>query len=96
MLEAMAAGRAFVGPAVGSLGDVLCDGRTGLIVPPANASALAAALDRLAGDAALRELLGRGARSLVLARFTADRMADAFRDLLREGRGFAHEQHRQH
>lgn len=96
MLEAMAAGRAFVGPAVGSLGDVLHHGRTGLIVPPANASALAAALDRLAGDAALRELLGRGARSLVLARFTADRMADAFRDLLREGRGFAHEQHRQH
>lgn len=84
MLEAMAAGCAFVGPAVGSLGDVLRDGNTGLVVPPADAAALAAALTRLAGDASLREALGRGGRSLVLARYTAARMTAAFRDLLLE------------
>jgi glycosyltransferase involved in cell wall biosynthesis len=50
------------------------NGQTGLVVPPADHRALAEALARLIGDAALREKLGRQARARALREFTAERM----------------------
>jgi glycosyltransferase involved in cell wall biosynthesis len=44
LLEAMAAGRACVATAVGGTPEVLADGRTGWLVPPADPEALAVAL----------------------------------------------------
>ncbi|OLT46159.1 glycosyltransferase [Cellulosimicrobium sp. CUA-896] len=61
-LEAAACGRPVVGAAVGGLLDSVVDGRTGLLVPPRDAAALAAALQRLADDPALGERLGSAAR----------------------------------
>lgn len=51
-------------------------GETGLIVPPGDARALAAAIVRLQEDSALRERLGQGARQRALTEFRADRMVE--------------------
>jgi glycosyltransferase involved in cell wall biosynthesis len=61
-LEAAAAGKPIVATATGGLCDIVVDGETGLLVPAEDRAALAAALQRLAGDAALRERLGAAAR----------------------------------
>jgi len=61
LFEAMAAGRAVVSTAVDGCREVLEDGVTGLLVPPGDDAALGAALDRVLGDAGLREALGRRA-----------------------------------
>lgn len=56
-LEAMACGRACVASRVGGVGDIVLDGRTGLMVEQKQPQALAAALVRLLGDADLRRRL---------------------------------------
>ncbi|MDQ3671151.1 MAG: glycosyltransferase family 4 protein, partial [Actinomycetota bacterium] len=60
--EAMAYGRPVVAAAVGGLVDAVEDGVTGLLVPPRDAAALRAALERMLGDPQLRERLGRAGR----------------------------------
>jgi glycosyltransferase involved in cell wall biosynthesis len=57
-IEAMAAGRPVIASAVGGLPELIVDGAQGLLVPPGDAMALAAALERCVGDAALRARLG--------------------------------------
>ena len=59
LFEAMAAGKAIVSTSVDGCREVLEDGVTGVLVPPGDAAALASGLDRVLGDAALREGLGR-------------------------------------
>ena len=80
-LEAMAAGRAVVASAVGGLGDAVVDGRTGLLVPPADPAALADALATLLGDAALRARLGAAGPARIAEGFLPDQMAEAYRRL---------------
>jgi glycosyltransferase involved in cell wall biosynthesis len=60
--EAMAAGRPVVVSRIGGLQDAVADGREGLAVEPGDAAALAAALARLAGDAALLTRMSAAAR----------------------------------
>jgi glycosyltransferase involved in cell wall biosynthesis len=90
-LEAMGAGRPAIVSRVGGLGFAVRDLETGLLVPPGDATALAAALDRLVGDAALRERLGDGGRARVRERFDPEGMVSAYASLyegvLRERRG---------
>jgi glycosyltransferase involved in cell wall biosynthesis len=62
LFEYMASGAAIIASAVGQLTEVVQDGSNGLLVPPGDVSALAAALRRLIGDSALRSSLGRQAR----------------------------------
>ena len=62
VVEAAARGRAVVASRVGGIPDVVVDGETGLLVPPADAGALADALARVLSDAALAERLGASAR----------------------------------
>jgi len=61
LFEAMAAGRPIVSTAVDGCREVLEDGVSGLLVPPADAEALAGALERVATNAELRGALGRRA-----------------------------------
>ncbi len=63
--EPMTLGRAVIGSAVGGIPDMILDGATGLLVPPADVPALSRAMDLLAGDAALRHRLGEGGRASV-------------------------------
>jgi rhamnosyl/mannosyltransferase len=60
------------------------DGVTGLVVPPADPAALAAALRRLADDAGLRSRLGAQARKRALGTFTQEAMARATLDVYRQ------------
>jgi glycosyltransferase involved in cell wall biosynthesis len=71
--EAMAHGRPVVASAVGGLLDLVDDEVTGIRVPPGDALALRAALERLLGDRGLRERLGRAARERAVGRFGRER-----------------------
>ncbi len=66
LLEAAAAGLAVVATSVEGSREVVDAGRTGLLVPPADPSALADAIGRLVEDGALRRRLGRDGASAVL------------------------------
>ena len=61
LLEAMATGVAPVATRVGGMPEVITDGRDGLLVPPGDPDALAAALGKVLDDAGLRADLGRQA-----------------------------------
>jgi glycosyltransferase involved in cell wall biosynthesis len=61
VIEANACGTPVVAAAVPGLQDSVRDGETGLLVPPRDEQALAAALVRVLGDPALRERLAAGA-----------------------------------
>jgi glycosyltransferase involved in cell wall biosynthesis len=74
VLEAMAAGLPVVATSVGGIPEAVVDGETGLLVPPENPVALAAAIRRMSGDSLLRVHVVTGARHLVEARFAVDRM----------------------
>lgn len=68
LYEYLAAGLAVVAPDQPNLRECLVDGDNALLVPPGDGSALAAALARLAGDAALRSRLGERARQTIVER----------------------------
>lgn len=61
-LESAAAGKPIVASDIGGLSEVVLDGETGLLVPGGDSQALRAALERLCGDAGLRQRLGEAAR----------------------------------
>jgi glycosyltransferase involved in cell wall biosynthesis len=63
VLEAMAAELPVVASGVGGLAELVVDGETGILVPPGDSSALAAALGRLVEDRELRRSLGAAGRA---------------------------------
>ncbi len=65
-LEAQAAGLPVVAGRERGVPEVVRHGESGLLVPPGDAAAFAAAVRRLLGDAERRSALGRGARDVVL------------------------------
>ena len=73
-LEAAAAGCAVVGAAHGGIPEIIEHDRTGLLVEPGDASALAAAIARLRDDRALLERLGAAAAEDVNRRFSRGRL----------------------
>jgi glycosyltransferase involved in cell wall biosynthesis len=84
VLEALLARSAVVATDVGSVAEVVVGGETGLLVPPEDPAALAAALRRLLAEPPLRQRLGEQGRQLVLDRFTARHMTNAFESLYAE------------
>ena len=78
--EAMSAGLPVIATAVGGLPSVIDEGHTGMLVP-VDESALRAALKKLADDHELARELGRHARTAALARYSSERMVDAYLDL---------------
>lgn len=69
VLEAMAAGRAVVASAVGGIPELIVDGTTGRLVPPADPEALAAALLALVDAPEQLAAMGAAGRARALARF---------------------------
>ena len=70
LLEAMNYRVPVVASAVGGITDIVADGETGLLVPPKDPAALAAALRRLAGDAGLAARLGEAGYRRLHAQFS--------------------------
>jgi len=68
--EAMSCARPVVASRTGGLVEVVRDGETGLLVPPADPAALAAAIGTLLSDPALRTRMGAAGREWTLAMFT--------------------------
>jgi glycosyltransferase involved in cell wall biosynthesis len=62
VIEGMAAGLGVVATPVGATAEIIVDGETGLLVPPGDTRALAAALAGLIKDGALRDRLGEAAQ----------------------------------
>jgi glycosyltransferase involved in cell wall biosynthesis len=74
LLELMGAGKAVVASDVGEARTFVADGASGLLIPPGDPGALAAAVLRLLDDGPLRARLAAGARAAA-GRFTWDALA---------------------
>jgi glycosyltransferase involved in cell wall biosynthesis len=83
VLEAMASGRPVITTRTGGMVDMVADGINGLLVPPGDAEALAAAMKRLLGDPELRARLGTAGRERV-REFTASSVAARVENIYRE------------
>lgn len=83
--EAMALGKPAIVTGRGMLGEIVTDGREGLVVRE-EAGALADAMRRLATDPALRARMGQAARAKALGEYAlalqAERVEGVYRDLL--------------
>jgi glycosyltransferase involved in cell wall biosynthesis len=69
LLEAMSYGVPVVGSGLGGITDIITDGETGLLVPPADPRRLAEALQRLARDPTLAARLGAAGEARVRTAF---------------------------
>jgi glycosyltransferase involved in cell wall biosynthesis len=79
IIEAMAARRAVVATRVGGVPDVVRDGQTGLLVEPGDPKGLAAAVQRVFEDDALRERLASAAQEWVYPRYDAATLSTAMK-----------------
>ena len=81
-LEALAAGLPVIATDFGGASEQVITGLTGLLVPPRDLPAFAAAMVQLATDPALRRACARGARRHLQENFSLPRMAHAFLALM--------------
>lgn len=77
-VEAAMMGRPIVGTGVDGIPEVVLHERTGLIVPPEDPAALAAATTRLLDDLDEAAVMGRAARAHATAAFSLEVCADAY------------------
>lgn len=82
LAEAMAAGVPVVSSAMSGIPELIEDGRTGLLVEPEDAGALADAVERLLHDSLLRRTLSAAARRKIEASFECWEAAKAVERLL--------------
>jgi glycosyltransferase involved in cell wall biosynthesis len=80
-IEAMAAGLPVIASRVGGLLDLIEDGRTGVLVPPDDSQALAAAIESMVVAPGHAAAIGSAARDEVVQRYSFERMVRAFEDL---------------
>jgi glycosyltransferase involved in cell wall biosynthesis len=81
VIECMATGTAIVATRVGGVPELLDDGVHGLLVPPEDADALAAALERVVAEPELRARLGAAARERQRGEFAIASMLDRVTEL---------------
>jgi glycosyltransferase involved in cell wall biosynthesis len=84
LVEAGACGLPAVASRTGGIVDIVEDGRSGLLVAPGDAGALALGLRALASDPGRRAAMAREARKVALARFDERDGLDRYRALFRE------------
>jgi glycosyltransferase involved in cell wall biosynthesis len=83
VIEGMAAGLPVIAAVPGGPAEIMVDGVDGLLTPSGSVEGLTAALVRLAGDPALRDRLGRNARTTA-ARYTPARTAQGLLEVYRQ------------
>lgn len=84
LIEGMAAGLPVVATSAGGVPEIVIDGETGLLAPPGDPPALAAALARLLAAPALRTAMGQRGRARVHERFSIDSHVSAIEDVYRQ------------
>ena len=84
MIEAMMAGRPVVATAVGGTPEIVAEGKTGLLAPPADSAALAAAMLELMQDPERRRRLGETAQRNAAQRFSFAVTAQQYQGLYDE------------
>jgi len=85
ILEAMALSRPVVASNVGGIPEMIEDGVTGLLVPPRDPGALAAAIVRLLTNHPLADTLGRAGHDMVHDNFCIELMVGAIESIYDEG-----------
>ena len=75
LLEAAACGRPLIAADVPGCREAVRPGETGLLVPPHDVEALAAAIAALAADPLRRTAMGRAGRALIESQFTDEIVA---------------------
>jgi glycosyltransferase involved in cell wall biosynthesis len=85
ILEALALSRPVVASNVGGIPEVITDGVTGLLVPPHDPDALAAAIIRLLRDHPFADTLGRAGHDMVHDRFDITTMVALVQQIYEEG-----------
>ena len=88
-LEAMERARPVIASAVGGLPEIVAHGETGLVVPSADADALAGAIVALAGDLPQASAMGVAGRERALTKFTPEQSAARIEELYKVARGVA-------
>lgn len=81
LVEAAACGLACIGARTGGIPDVIADQATGLLVPPRDTTALAAALGVLLDDPVRRSALGTAARAHAVLEFSFDHSVERYQEL---------------
>ena len=76
LLQAAAAAVPVIASRAGGLSEAVADGVTGLLVPPGEPEALAAAMRTLLADPLLRRRMGEAGRARILSEFSVDAMVD--------------------
>lgn len=89
VLEAMLHGLPIVATRIGAMPEMLEDGRTGWLVPPGDARALAAAMTRVLADEAQARALGENARRALFPRFSVARRLEGIERVYAELEGMA-------
>jgi glycosyltransferase involved in cell wall biosynthesis len=83
VMQAMATGLPVVSTTVGAIAEAVIDGETGYLVEPGELDALESALDRLMGNAALREQMAEAGWRRAQRCFGSERMLDAMETVFR-------------
>jgi glycosyltransferase involved in cell wall biosynthesis len=83
LLEAQACGVPVVASDLGGFREVVRDGETGLLVPPGDHRAMAAAIGELLGDERKRKRFARAAREFVVKEYPWDRTVDLLTEIYR-------------
>ncbi len=84
LLEAAACGKAIVATDVPGCREIVRDRFNGLLVSPRDSTALAAAIEELLSDQALREVMGQRSRTRVLAEWSSPRITEQVLGLYRD------------
>jgi glycosyltransferase involved in cell wall biosynthesis len=87
VLEAMARGKPVIATRVGGIPEMVEDEVTGLLVPPGDEAALAAALTRLLAQPARAAQLGQAAQARVAREFTPEKQFRVLARVVEEGFG---------
>lgn len=89
LMEAMSLGIPCVSTSVAGIPELIRSGTDGLLVPPANPTALADALESLASDSALRKNLGNSGRQRIISQYNLplnqELLAQCFEETLSKG-----------